>query len=90
MCSYSFEEAFNEFVDKRINDVLLNKDKYYYKQLEELLNRLDNELKTTIKEENDIDRLKDIFFKVLREQNYLSYMAGLSDSSLLSIKLSKC
>lgn len=90
MGSYSFEEAFNEFVDKRINDVLLNKDNNYYKQLDELLKSLDKELKTTIKEEKDIDRLKDIFFKILREQNYLSYVAGLSDSNLLSIKLSKC
>ncbi|WP_312098445.1 hypothetical protein [Niallia sp.] len=90
MGSYSFEEAFYEFVEKRLNDVLSNKDKYYYKQLEELLNTLDKELQTTIKEENDIDRLKDIFFKILREQNHLSYVAGLSDSNLLSIKLSKC
>ena len=89
MSSFSFEEAFNDFVDKRINDVLSNKDKYYYKKLEELLNKLEKELNTTIQEENDIDRLKDVIFKILREQNYISYLAGLSDSHLLSLKLSK-
>lgn len=84
MDNIQFDEAFKDFVEKRIYDALINNS--HLKQ-SELLKTLEDELLSLLPEENDRDRVKEIFFKILSEQNYISYEAGLSDSTLLSLKL---
>lgn len=81
----SFDEAFNDFVEKRIHEALVNNS---YSKLEELLQSLESELFSLLTSENDRDRVKEIFFKILSEQSQICYEAGLSDSQLISIKLS--
>lgn len=86
MANLSFDEAFNDFVEKRIHEALTKKSD---SKLKEQLESLESELLSLLSSESDRDRLKEIFFKILSEQNQICYELGLADSRLFSLKLSK-
>lgn len=86
LADFSFDEAFNDFVEKRIHEALTKKSDS--KQMG-LLENLESELLSLLSSENDRDKLKEIFFKILSEQNQICYELGLADSRLFSLKLSK-
>ncbi|WP_342540362.1 hypothetical protein MHI39_23805 [Heyndrickxia sp. FSL K6-6286] len=86
MDNLSFDEAFNDFVEKRIHEALTKKSDSKQK---ELLESLESELLSLLSSESDRDKLKEIFFKILCEQNQICYELGLADSQLFSLKLSK-
>jgi succinate dehydrogenase flavin-adding protein (antitoxin of CptAB toxin-antitoxin module) len=86
MADLSFDEAFNNFVEKRIHEVLTNKTE---SKLKELLESLESELLSLLSSESDRDKLKEIFFKILSEQNQICYELGLADSRSFSLKFSK-
>jgi hypothetical protein len=82
----SFNNAFNDFVEKRIHEALTNNADL---KMKGLLDALEGELLDLIPSENERDKLKEVFFKILSEQNQICYELGLADSRFFSLKLTK-